>query len=375
MITDADSKTKIRMAREDGSQTPGPEILTIAKGAGIGFMGMVIGSALRYLFQIIIARNLGPELFGLFILGLTVFKVTGMIAEMGLPRGIVRYVALFRGEGDESRLKGVIILSIRIALTSSIVFALLLFAFSRTIAVSIFHKSELTIVLRIFALVLPFTTLTTMLLFATQGFKIMKYKAIVSEIFEPLGRLILVIILFLLGLKLYGVIFAYLIPLVAGTWLAFHYLKKVFPPVVKKELRPTYETKQLLHFSWPLLFVNFFGFMIMWIDTLMLGYFKTSQDVGIYSAAQRTALLGCLIVASFNSIFAPVISDLHNRKEFSSLNEYFKTVAKWMFTFSFPISLLIIFFARGILNLFGPQFVSGIPSLIILSVGWIIYSG
>ncbi|MCZ2845869.1 MAG: flippase, partial [Candidatus Bathyarchaeota archaeon] len=350
------------------------EIVTIAKGAGIVFIGTTIGSGLRYIFQIIIARNLGAELFGAFFLGFAVFKVTGMIAELGLPNGIVRYVAIFHGARDERRVKGIIASVVTAAIFSGIVVASLVILLSKTIAFNLLHKMELTNVLRFFALAIPFTTLTTMLVFSTQGFKIMKYRVFVREIFEPSLRLIMVIILFIFGWKLYGVIFAYLIPGIFGTLLAFYYLKKIFPQITRGEVLPIYETKKLLDFSWPLLLVQFFGLTILWTDTLMLGFFKTFKDVGIYSAAQRTALLGSIIMISFNSIFAPVISDLYNRRELNKLNNLFKTVAKWIFTFSFPIFLLMIFFAKSILNIFGSEFIPGATCLIILSIGWLIHS-
>ncbi|MFQ6082633.1 MAG: flippase [Candidatus Aminicenantia bacterium] len=361
--------------KKNDFQASSQEITTIAKGAGIVFIGTIIGAGLRYVFQIIIARNLGVELFGTFFLGFAVFKVAGMITELGLPNGIIRYVALFYGERDERRVKGIITLAVKVVILSSIIIATLIILLSKTISFNLFHKIELTNILRLFAMAIPFTTLTTILVFSTQGFKIMKYKVLVREIFEPLVRITLVIILFIFGWKLYGVIFSYLIPLILGPLLAFYYLKKIFPQITRKEVLPIYETKKLLDFSWPLLFVQFLGLSMLWIDTLMLGFFKTFQDVGIYSAAQRTALLGSIIISSFNSIFAPVISDLYNRKELDKLNNYFKTVAKWIFTFSFPLFLLMIFFAESILNVFGHEFIKGATCLIILSIGWIIYSG
>lgn len=370
----ADPDTRSMMLKENRSQTSGPGILIIARGAGIGFLGIVVGSGLRYIFQIIVARNLGAPLFGVFFLGLAVFKIFGMIGELGLTQGLIRYVALYRGEGDERRVKGVIILSLKIAITASIVIAVLLIIFSKTIAEDLFHNIELTNILRLFALALPFATLTTMLIFTTQGFKIMRYKVLVREILEPFLRIVIVIILIMVGLSLYGAAVAYLIPVIAGAIFSFYCLKKVFPQITDKSLKPSYETKKLLNFSWPLLLVQFFGVSMLWMDTIILGFFKSSQEVGIFSAAQRTALLVSIVKISFDGIFAPVISDIYNRGEIRKLSQYFQTVTKWIFTFSFPLFLLVVFFADSILSLFGPEFTQGASSLFILSLAWIIYA-
>jgi len=356
-------------------QNPGRDIITIARGAGIVFAGTIIGSGLRYIFQVIAARNLGAQFFGIFFLGFAVFKVAGMVSELGLPNGLLKYVALYRGEGDQRRVKGMIILAVRIAAAASVIIAILLIVFSKPAAVKLFHNPELTNVLRIFALALPFTTLTTVLLFSTQAFKVMKYKVVVREILEPFLRIIAIIILLAAGLKLYGAVAAYSIPLAASAVLAFYCLKKVFPGISSETLLPIYETRKLVDFSWPLSLVKFFGVSMLWIDTLLIGFFKTSRDVGIFSAAQRTALLVSLIKVSFDSIFAPVISDIYNRGEILRLEEYFKTVTKWIFAFSLPLFLLIAFFARSILGFFGPEFIEGSSCLFILSTAWLIYAG
>ena len=337
-------------------------------------MGIVVGTGLRYIFQIIVARNLGAPLFGVFFLGLALFRIFGMIGELGLTQGLIRYVALYRGEGDERRVKGVIILSLKIAVTASIIIAVLLIMFSKPIAENLFHKIELTDILRLFALALPFATLTTMLVFPTQGFKIMRYKVLVREILEPFLRIIIVIILIMAGLSLYGAAVAYLVPIMAGAIFSFYCLKKVFPQITDKSLKPSYEKKKLLNFSWPLLLVQFFGVSMLWLDTIILSFFKSSQEVGIFSAAQRTALLVSIIKTSFDGIFAPVISDIYNRGEIRKLSRYFQTVTKWIFTFSFPLFLLVVFFANSILSLFGPEFTQGTYSLFILSSAWIIYA-
>ena len=350
------------------------EIITIAKGAGIVLLGLILGFGFKYVFQILIARNLGPRLFGLFVLGDGIFKVSVMIAQIGLPYAIVRYVALFQGQNDDRHTKGIIISAIRLSVISSLVLTLLIIIFSKTIAENIFHNIELTNVLRIFALAIPITILTTMFVHSTQGFKIMKYKVIVREIIEPLGRLILVVIMFYLSFKLYGVLFASLLSLIFGMLLSFHYLKKAFPQITRKKVQPIYDTKKILSFSWPLFFAQFFGHVLLWTDVFLLGLFRSAGEVGIYGAAQKTALIGTIMIGAFNAIFGPIISDLYNRKELRNLNNYFKIVTKWIFTLNFPIFLIFIFFARLILGIFGSQYIHGTTCLIILCLGWLIHS-
>lgn len=359
---------------EDREQTLDRETLTIARGAGIVFVGSLLGSGLRYLFQIAIARTMGPESFGVFSLGFTIFRWISIIAEIGLLSGVVRYVALFQAERDTARVKGTIILAVRLTFLSSSALALLLFLLAGPIAQDFFHEPELVGVLRWFALAIPFTTPATAMLYAIQGFKIMEHTILVKEIVAPLGRLLLLLLLLVLGGTLYGVVATYTVVAILATVLAYHFLTRTFPHLSDRALRPIYESKEILTFSYPFLFAQVLTFANLWMDSTFLGYFWTSQEVGIYSAAQRTAFLSTLIMLSFNAIFAPVISGLCAEERFDELGHHFRSITKWMFTINLPICLAMLLFAEPLMGIFGSQFSSGATSLRILSLGWLIMS-
>jgi len=71
------------MSVEDGG-----DILKLARSGGISFVGSAAGRLLWLLTQVIVARFLGVEVFGLFILGLVAIKLAEIIARFGLLRGI-----------------------------------------------------------------------------------------------------------------------------------------------------------------------------------------------------------------------------------------------------------------------------------------------
>jgi len=351
-----------------------PEIPTILRGAGTVFIGMILGSALRYLFQFLVARKLGPELFGLFFLGFGLFKILNTITELGLPNGIIRYVAIFQGEKDSRRIKGVIITALLTAVAAGTIVGAAVFSLSRIISVHLFDKPALTPVLKYFAITLPFSTMTTMIVFTLQGFKILKYKIHIREIFEPLGRIIIAVLLMAWGYTLEAPLSAHLVVGVASVFVAGRLLWKRIPLILIRHVKPIFEHRKLFRFSSPLLFATFMGQLLLWTDTLMLGYFKASSTVGIYGAAQRTALLCSLILFSFHSIFAPIIADLHNRKKYFDLNALFKIVSKWSFSLNFPLCIIFILFSSTVLNLFGPGFIRGGAALKVLILGWLVHS-
>jgi len=66
------------------------DIRVLAKGTGIALPGQVIGRVLTFGGHVLLARLLGPEVFGLYALGWTLLKVGTLAAAFGLPVGVVR---------------------------------------------------------------------------------------------------------------------------------------------------------------------------------------------------------------------------------------------------------------------------------------------
>jgi O-antigen/teichoic acid export membrane protein len=364
-----DSQTRDDLKPIDAAASHLEYIPLIARGAGIVYAGSIVGAGLRYLYQVIVARHLGVEMFGLFTLGFAVFNIASVMASLGTSRGVVRYVSLYQGEGDQRRVRGTIILAVWLSLGGGIVASLLLILLSETLAVNVYHAVGLTDVLRFFAIAIPFSALTTVFLSSTQALRIMKYRVYVRDVFELLSRIILALLMFLLGWKLWGALFAFLTAIAASTLLSFHFYRKAFHAILRDRVRPIFEPRSFLAYCWPLFVSSGIFLIVAWIPTLILGYFSNPETVGVFSAVYRTSLLVEGILLSFNTVFAPIISDLHHREESRKLEILFKVVGKWIFALSFPPILLMMIFSQEILSIFGRGFAVGATSLIILSIG------
>ncbi len=350
-----------------------PEIIKIAKGATVLFWGTIFWSGASYGFNIYIARVLGVDSYGIYSLGLTIFNIFASFSLLGLDYGVMRYVALYHGEKDQKKVKGTILSALGIVSVIGFLIGFLIFIFSTNISSNIFHQQELGKVLKLFSIAIPFFGLTSIFLYASQGFQVMKYRVYVINIWEPLGKLCLTALFFLFGLRLIGAVFSHIIALFFSSILAFFFLKRLFP-LSHRDIKPVFETKRLISFSLPLLLSGLFQIGIKRADTLLLGYFKSSQDIGIYNAAFQSAILARIFLSSFNLIFSPIISDLYNRKEVEKLRNLFKVVTKWIFTFNLPLFFLTVFFAEDILSFFGEKFPAGATCLIILAFGQFINS-
>jgi len=348
------------------------EISTIIKGAGIAFIGTIIGTGLKFFFELLIARQLGPQLFGIFLLGFSFYKILERLSTFGLHSGVLRYVSIYLANKDLKRVKGTIIISIKTVLFISLFIVTLIIVLSNKISTVIFQEIKLTKVLYIFAVAVIFTAITEILVHATLAFKTTKYKVITRMLFEPGIRILLAVIAIILGIELIGVTAIFTISIILGTGLAVVFLVKLFPEILNKNIKPIFETRAILSFSWPLFFVGFLNLIIFQVNILILGSYRESHEVGIYGAAFRTAFLIPIILESFNMIFAPIISELFIKSELKKLESLFKIVTKWIFAISFPIFLFMMFNSNHILALWGKEYIIGRNCLIILCVGQIV---
>ena len=357
----------VRRSEASGTSEEALERVTkqVAKGGGIALFGRIGGRGILFLFQILLTRVLGAQMYGLYALGQSVMRITQQISMLGLQNGIVRFGAMYRGEGDKRRLKGTILFALVISTATSFAAGLLLFFLANWIAVHVFDEPGLAAVLRGFALSLPFYTILTVSAFSARAFRRMEYDVGIYEVFHPTVTLIIVGISFLLGFRLMGVVYGFLISSVLSSALSLFLIYRMFPDLLSN-LRPVYELQKFLPYSLTVFLVGFSYLFLSQTDRVMLGYFGAAQDVGVYKAAAVTAYQLTVILGAFNAILSPIIADLHNQHQMGELEALFKTVGRWTLTLTLPAFLVIVLFGEKIMGIFGPGFVGGLAPLVVL---------
>ena len=348
------------------------DIRKVVKGAGTTLVGSSIGKGLFFLTQILIARLLGVEAFGLYSLGFAVIRIAELISRLGLSMGGMRFISVYKNT-DQSRLKGVIILSISISFLSAIVIGGTLYFLSEFIARTIFHKPELAGALGAFSISVPFIAGMTVISSLFQGFHTTKYTVYVRDFVQPVSNMVLIFLFYFNGLGLKGVIYAFTLSHLVAFITGFPFLRKLFPQFLRRDIKPAYEFKNLISYSIPLLFVGFLHYFLSWTDTLMLGFLGSTQDVGIYRAASQVPFLMTFFLFASNSIYSPLAADIYANGEMQRLTKLFQTTTRWIVYATVPIFIYLIFTAKEVMIFFGKDYVEiGSLVLITFSVGQLV---
>ena len=326
----------------------------ILSEALLSFSGMSLGSVFRYMFSIIMARFLGAQMLGLYSLGNAITRIAEILALLGLDNGVLRFVS--RDTEDKFNVDRSIYTSLKIGLISSILIAVLLFLSAEKIVNEILNEDSFLItVIKVFAISLPFTVLTLISSFATQAFKILKYKIFVNQIVNPLTLLIaFVASYFLLGIEL-----SILLPTVVSSIIGLMFILKFltnFSSISLSKIIDTTVDKDILKFSVPLMFVSAIGIIMHWIDIIMLGILSNATEVGMYHPIERTAGLVRMILFAFAGIFAPIFSEHYFKKNKNGMKDSYQSSSKYILAFSLPIFIFLFIFSEPMLLVFGTEF-------------------
>ncbi len=361
------------------SKTPDPataassdlnaSLTSVAKGATIIFGGLIAGNFLGMVNQMILGRVLGPEDYGLFNLSMSVVMIAGTVCVFGFFGSLPRFIPFHLKKNERNVVRSVIDFASLFSLCVGILLAVALYLLSDRIAVAIFHDPRLAPALKIFSFAIPLHGMQQVAQGAIRGFKAAKYEALVFHI----GARIVTISGFLLSLffvqRLYGAIVAFIAGILATTIYALWLIRKrIFTDYLKHVRVPV--GRNFLSFTWPLALTGFVYLFVTKTDKLMLGYFLTSKDVGIYAPAALVASLLDFVNNAFKYRFLPTASEFFSKNDMIGLEPLYKSTSRWSFMVVFPIFLVILIFPKEILTLlYGSQYTAGYLALIVLSLG------
>lgn len=347
----------------------------IAKGTTIVFIGTIISLLIGFVGMVVLIRFTTQSEYGIYSLAFTILSIFVVISTLGLGEGSTRYIAYFRGKGEEGNVRGVISSSIKVVLVASVALAMTSFLVSDFISINIFHIPELSTPLKIFSIAIPFSVLLSVFIAIFRGFDRVDAKVYFQDILRPVLFLLFLIGVVLFNLPFLGVFYAYILSIVITCVVFMMYMVRKSTLSIKKNSVGNQMIKKLLFFSVPLLAVSILLMVMSWTDTLMLGYFKTPDVVGLYNTALPLAHLLSTVIASVGFLYIPIISQLYGKNQMEELGRSYTISTKWCFMGTLPIFFIFFLFPDVVLNLlFGSRYIGAAIVLQVLSLGFIFNS-
>lgn len=353
------------------NQVVNESLQKMVKGTTIVFFGTIVGLLLAFFGRIIVIRYITTTEYGLLSIGLVILNIASLMSMVGLSEGATRQIAYFKGRNENRKIWSVIISSFQVVMIASLVCFLSVYLFSDLISSILFHKNDLSPILRILSVAIPFTVLLNFITSIFRGFGIVSVKVYFNDFLRNILNLIFFTGIVFFGLSFTGIVYAYLVtPVITAIAMFVHGIKKM-SSIIDKETGITPMKKDLLSFSLPLFGQGILGIIIASTDTLMLGYFKTPDVVGLYNAALPIANLITIFLTSLAFIYIPILSQLYSKNKLNEIKRTYAVMTKWVFSATLPVFMIMFLFPDSVLNvLFGERYVQADVVLQLLAIGF-----
>ena len=349
----------------------------IAKSSWIVFLGILFAKIFTYIYQIIIARNFGPEIYGLFTLAVMIVGWLVCFSSLSLNLGILRYASIFLAKKKKEEIKSIFRFSFKINFITSILAGFILFFFADFISIGIFSKPELIPFLKVFSFVIPFTVLMELILSIFLAHEKFGWYAFVHKFLTGFLKVGLILLLIAFGFKTDSILFSYTLSFFGALIFAIFISRKIFPYLFEKgnKDKDTKSKLNLITYSWPLLFYSILWNLFHWTDSFALGYLGTASEVGIYNAAVPIAFLLTFASSIFMQIFFPIVNKEYSKGNLEEVRQLSKQVVKWILLINLPIFILFVIFPGELIKLlFGTNYIGAKSVLQILGIGTIFFS-
>lgn len=354
------------------------EMSEVLKSASVSFLFRIIGAIAQFSFTVLLARMFGADGLGLYVIALSLTVIASNIGRWGLDQAALKYIAISADKGEWGEVRAVFGKSVTVVLAISSFVGGFLFFGAPWLSVSVFDNSSLINILQLMTLsVVPFSLLNLV----AESLRALKHVGLYTFLQGVLLQLLSILMLvafyyFDFGLSgaAYSYIFANFICLIAGLFL---WKRCVRPRDGDGGFVDRIAFRHLFSSATPMAWITIISAFMGLSETLLLGFFYSPGDVGVYSAALRLALLVNFFIMAFNSILAPKFAALKNS---SSTKEIYRLSIRstWMILIlTSPIFLVYFVCPEFSLMLFSDQFRKAANVLRVLAFGQLInvYAG
>lgn len=315
----------------------------------------IISKIILFLFQIILARRLGPKIFGEYSFVLTLSIMFIVFANCGFDVLSARNVAIERDESSKY-LGNILLMKIPIALITLVTMVMTVWGigYSKDVVFFTFWAGIMTIALSYSRLIYGFF----------RAFGVIVYEAYISAT-DRIASSLFCITLALSGYGLMEMFFSTAFISIITFFIAVLMLKyrlHVSPvfTIDTSMMRKTFKE------ATPLIVLAIFSVLYSQIGIVMLSLMKSSVEVGLYSSAARLLFLFQFIPGALVGVLLPLMSKQFSTKD-KKIIESLSTGIRYMLFFGVISASAIFLFSREIVStLYSDDFLTAIPALRII---------
>jgi O-antigen/teichoic acid export membrane protein len=330
------------------------------------------GGVLLFLSQMLLARWMGVDAFGVYSYAWAWVAVLGPLAGLGYAGMSVRFLATYRVQGADAPIRGLLGLGRVLTLASSAIVA----ACGLWVVATVAGDSPYASALQVAFLAIPLLAFLGLDAAYARGFNWMALSAVAEQIGRPAALIVFGWLLMKLSTgataRSYVIIcvLAYLVAVLAQHLVVRKKIHATIGPG-----RADLDTRVWLRVSGAMLLLTGAEMVRMNTDLVLVGTLLGPADVGVYTAAVRTATLVSFVLNVTSVVAQPALASLHAENRRAELARFVATTTRSIFITSLLIGAVLGLCGQLVLARFGPGFTAGYPALLILIALHVLVAG
>jgi len=348
-------------------------LYAVLKGAAQVLAIRLLGAGLTYASMVLLARWLGSYNFGIYAYVLVIVTLLGLAFSVGFNSSGLRFVSSYLARKKLRRLSGFLRQSHKIVLALSVLGALI--GLSLVYALRNVIESYYVAPLLVGLLCVPVWTLLNQLEASARAFGWVNVAYVPGYILRPL-----LLIGFVGGIVLFGgtadavsalwaLIGACAVGATVQGLLVYSGTRQQL-----RDVKPAFHTRVWFAISFSFLMIDGFRMLLDNTDVLLIGRFLDPHSVAVYFAVIRTAGLVGFVSFSVIALAVPKFAEIHSTGTKEALQKLVSNVTQLMFWPSLLAALALACLGPFLLSLFGADFASGYPTMLVVLTGLVLRS-
>ena len=325
--------------------------------------GTVLSTCLGFLYKDYIIKNFDLSIFGSFSFIISTISLISSYTSLGYKDSLIffipKYLSLEKPRKIFFHIKNTILINSILLL---IIF-LGVIAIDEIFLFDPFNYRNFYVYKYHFFILLLLHSFILICIEIVNGFEKIHFSVFTEKILKWPFKFLFIMILLDAGYGFKGILFAE----ITSSILIFSFLLLIIYKIIRSHDILTFKKIKLprLEESEKNYIKNIFSNNILssmsgYMITLIILFYTTYEELGIFSLLSSLAFFISIILISINSVLKPIISKLNARKDISAIEEYFKLSCKLNFLLTVPIFIIMCFFIDSIfiymkLDIFGSK--------------------
>ncbi len=349
----------------------------VARGGILAFGIHIGGAGLTYCSQMLIARTVGADGFGLYAYVFAWMTLLAYFAALGFDVSLMRFIPAYHAQGAWPMLRGVIQFAQRSAAMVGVAVAVLGICLVRLLPAGDVGRAASADLADTF--VAGFFLVPVLALLWIRSSIVRSFGGVVSALAPDrmirdgllLGFMGVAALVPQWRIDAPTAMLATLLSAALGLAIVSLAMRR-WTPAAAYAAAPQSAGRIWAKAALPLVVIAVADVAINRTGVVLLGWAGMTTDAGIYALAFNIAFLVALPRTAINALFAPAISGLFVRKDIVGLQALATRTAVWTLLGAACIALPLALLAHPLLGWFGQAFTQGVSALRLLLFGQVI---